>query len=299
MNEFGIQTINYYKNKSLLKTVQELLKIKADVYHITGDVHYLALFLPRRKTTITIHDIGHYKNNKGSLKFYIFALLWFILPIAWVKKITVISELTKNDLIRYFKINPYKIEVIENPITQTLIPVYKEFNIQETSILQIGTGWHKNLIGLIEAIKGLNCKIEIIGNPSTELRQKIEDYHIEYNIETNVSNERICEKYEECDILYFASFIEGFGLPIIEAQTIGRPVITSNISPTKEVAGDAAILVNPHSSQEIRTAILLLIHDGILRNGLIEKGFENIKRFLPNKICNDYYQFYKTFFSVK
>jgi glycosyltransferase involved in cell wall biosynthesis len=213
-----------------------------------------------------------------------------------VKKITVISELTKNDLINYFNISPDKIEVIENPITQQLSRSPKLFNTLKPSILQIGTGWHKNLTGLIEAVKGLSCKIEIIGHPDTKLQQKMRDYNIDYSIETNISNERVCEKYKECDILYFASFSEGFGLPIIEAQVVGRPVITSNMSPTKEVSGGAAILVNPYYSQEIREGIKKLIEDSKYRKLLIEQGINNAKRYNPISITKKYYLFYQKYF---
>jgi glycosyltransferase involved in cell wall biosynthesis len=79
---------------------------------------------------------------------------------------------------------------------------------------------------------------------------------------------------------------------IIEAQAIGRPVITSNISPTKEVAGEGAILVNPDSIEEIKTAIIKLIEDNIYRDVLIHKGLENVKHYNVAIIATKYLKFY-------
>ncbi len=292
MNDFHIETQLYYRHVSFWKTLKELRKIKADVYHITGDVHYLALFLSRKKTTITIHDIVGYKTNKNWLKSRVIALLWFILPIWWVKKITAISELTKKDLIDYFQISPDKIIVIENPISIKVARSPKELNSSYPTILQIGVGWHKNLGGLIEAVKGLPCHIDIVGNPDKSLIDQMIKYNVSYHIETNIPDQQVVEKYQQCDMVYFASFFEGFGLPIIEAQSVGRAVITSNISPMKDVAGDGAVLVNPHSVQEIRNGIENIINNHVYRDDLIQKGFTNAKRYAPHIIAAQYFQLY-------
>lgn len=290
-----IETEVYYRNTSFWRSLVELQRLKADLYHITGDVYYLALFLPRKKTTFTVHDIGAFKNNAKTLKQYLFALLWFILPIWWVKKITVISDLVKQDLISYFKIKPEKIAVIENPISLELEFKKNEIICQKPNILQIGTGWHKNLIGLIEAVKGLECTLTIIGNPSKDLISKMNEYAVEFIIHSNISNEAVKDLYSKCDLVYFASFSEGFGLPILEAQAIGRPVITSDISPMKEVAGAGAVLVNPSSFQEIQEAIQRLLDDKGLYLQYVEKGQINLQKYNPRLISQKYYQFYKKF----
>jgi glycosyltransferase involved in cell wall biosynthesis len=266
------------------------------INHITGDIYYLALVLPRKRTTMTVHDIGFYKYNIKTVHQLLKRWIYVDLSIRRVKKITAISELTKNDLINYCRIKSSKIEVIENLVTLKIDYAPKKINAEKPSILQIGTGWHKNLIGLIEAVRGINCRIEIVGNPSAKLKGKMNEYGIEYNIENNVSDERICEKYRECDIVYFASHSEGFGLIIIEAQTVGRPVITSNISPTKEVAGDGAVLVNPDSVEEIRAAIMRLIDDDKFRDIIIRNGLKNIERYNSAAIAKHYMRFYNNIF---
>ncbi len=294
MEKNRVKTIIYFSKKSLWKTLKQLRTINADIYHVTGDVYYLAIFLPRKKTIVTVHDIGAYKNFPKTIKSYIFALLWFILPLWKMKYITAISQLTKNDLVSTFRINSEKIKVIENPVSIPIKRTSYTFSKEKPTILQIGTGVHKNLIGLIEAVKSIPCKLEIVGNPSIDLLQKMDEYKIEYHITTGASEEQIIQKYEQCDMLYFASLSEGFGLPIIEAQTAGRPVITSRLAPMPEVAGLGAILVDPHSVDEIRQAISDIINDDSLRTGLIEIGIRNVERFSPQKIADDYLSFYKS-----
>ena len=90
---------------------------------------------------------------------------------------------------------------------------------------------------------------------------------------------------------------EGFGLPILEAQATGRPVITSNEASMPEVAGDAAILVNPYEVVEIKEAVEKIISDKKLREDLIKKGIENIKRFTPEKIAENYASLYRKTFN--
>ncbi|MDR0559189.1 MAG: glycosyltransferase [Prevotellaceae bacterium] len=288
----GVEVILYYLTGNLMKDILAIRKTMADIFHITGDIHWIALFLPGKRTAMTIHDIGFYTNHKHTPKLIIKRYLYCDLPVYHLHKITAVSRETKSQLLKIIGIKPDKIEIIENPVTQKVEFSPKTFNKSKPVILQIGTGQHKNLIGLVEAVRGINCRIEIVGNPSNELLVKMDEYGIEYNIETNIGNERICEKYRECDIVYFASTVEGFGLIILEGQSIGRPVITSNISPMAEIAADGALLVNPASVKEIRSGIIRLIDDSEYRETLIEKGLVNVKRFQPAEISKKYIEFY-------
>ena len=86
---------------------------------------------------------------------------------------------------------------------------------------------------------------------------------------------------------------EGFGMPILEAQAVGRAVISSNLFSMPEVAGDSAVLVDPFNIGEIRSAILKIISDDTFREDRIRKGFENIKRFDPELIANQYFGLYE------
>ena len=101
------------------------------------------------------------------------------------------------------------------------------------------------------------------------------------------------EAYENADVLLFCSLIEGFGMPILEAQSVGRVVITSNVSAMPEVAGDSAVLVGPLSINDIRAAIERVLADDDYRNTLIEKGLQNIKRFNAATVAQQYAALYE------
>jgi len=101
------------------------------------------------------------------------------------------------------------------------------------------------------------------------------------------------QQYVDADILTFVSTYEGFGMPIVEANVVGRPVLTSNISSMPEVAGDAACLVDPFDVNSIREGLLKIIQDDNYRNNLIEKGKVNAQRFNPSFIAKMYLDIYK------
>ena len=226
------------------------------IHHITGAVNYLALTLPRKKTILTVHDIGYYENplNEG-LKKVIYKWFWFKLPLKHVAFITVVSEFTKNKLIEKFDVHESKIIVIPNPVLPHFKTVLKQHSKSAFKILQIGTGAHKNLLNLIKAVVGLDVELLIIGNPSQSERESLLNKNISHKIYTGLTDEKVFELYVESDLLFFASFYEGFGMPIIEAQKVGRPVITSNFGAMKEVANGTAILVDPENYKEIRSCI--------------------------------------------
>ena len=295
MNNLSHEAILYTCSGSWIKDICNIRKINADIYHISGDVYFLSLLLPRKKTTITYHDIARIKNFKPSFRVFIIALLFFIFPAWKIKKLTCVSSLTKDDIVNYFRINPQKITVIDNPLSLKLTYVPKEFNAVKPVILQIGTGTHKNLTGLIEAVKGIPCQLKVIGEPSADQIKKMDFYNIEYSVESLLTNNQVIERYCMCDILFFASFSEGFGMPIVEAQAIGRPVITSNTAPMPNVAGKGAVLVDPASSQDIRKALISIITDSENRQILIREGLNNIERYNLTAVTRKYIKFYEGF----
>jgi glycosyltransferase involved in cell wall biosynthesis len=94
-------------------------------------------------------------------------------------------------------------------------------------------------------------------------------------------------------MVVFASLYEGFGLPILEAQAMGRPVITSNFGAMREAAGDGALLVDPHSVDEIRAAIMRIMNEPGLREELVCKGRENAEKFRADPIALKYAEIYR------
>ena len=98
--------------------------------------------------------------------------------------------------------------------------------------------------------------------------------------------------YSYASSLLFPSHYEGFGLPILEAMSYGCPVITSNTSSMPEVAGGAALLVNPNNYSEIADSIILLENNLLLRNILIQLGFKNCEKYNWEKVSSDTLEIY-------
>lgn len=265
------------------------------INHITGDVHFLALGLKGRKNILTIHDLGHCDKlrKRSFLQYYIYTLFWYRLPLRHIDIVTVVSQFTKEKLMEYFQYPEDRIRLIYDPVK----PVFKFSERKQCGvtphILMLGTGAHKNLNGLIEASKDTNFHLDIIGWPSDEELTKLKNYNIPHTVFNRLTDEQVYERYVACDILFMASFYEGFGMPIVEAQSVGRPVITSNIGAMKEVAGNTAMLVDPNNVTEIKQALLQLANDPKCYQQMVEMGKRNTTNYHHQTIANNYLNVYK------
>lgn len=264
---------------------------KADIHHITGAVNYLAFGLPGKKTILTVHDIGHYTETIKGWKKIVYKYLFWVFPLRRVKRITTISDFTKRELIKHFNIDSSKIVVIPNPINPDF--QFRPFAKSEIPIiLQIGSGRNKNINLLLRATQGLRIKLLLIRPPDEMLINEMERLGINYEFRYNLTIAQLIEAYSESQIIFFVSTYEGFGLPIIEGMTIGRPVITSNKSPMKEVAGDAALMVDPEDVIGLRTAITKLIESPTLYKELVDRGIRQVEMYQLSRISKQYQDLY-------
>jgi glycosyltransferase involved in cell wall biosynthesis len=291
--------VSKHESNGLVKRLYncfEAWRNQGPVNHVTGDVNYLGLFLNRRNTIQTILDCVHLNSSQG-IKYQVLKLFWLSIPERRARFITAISESTKQEILRHHQCDPDKIIVIPVAISPKYKRADKPFNKERSRILQVGTAHNKNIPRLIEALKGMPCVLHIIGKQNEEYEALLKQYNIEYKYEWGLTDEQIIQRYEEADILSFVSTYEGFGMPILEAQSVGRAVITSNIYSMPEVAGDAAVMVNPLEVNEIRKGLEKIIHDDAFRTGMILRGFENVKRFDPDTIAGMYLSLYQKVFS--
>ncbi len=280
--------------KSFLLHKPEMTKLVGD-YDIffTPNINFLSFSKKdKSKKIITVHDISfklfpEFFSKKGKM--------WHKLtkPEKLFKNfdhIITVSNNTKNDLVKYYSIDPNKITVIhlgvnapDNTI-QRIIP--------EDYLLYIGTiEPRKNIEGIIKSFEDFctennikNLKLVLAGKDGWNnkyIYKLIDKSPLKENIivKNYVSQEDKNSLYKYAKIFLFPSFYEGFGIPIIESQSYGVPVITSGNSSMLEVAGDSAVCVNPYNTNEIKEAIKNLYFDKNLYEYYKNKSLENSKKY--------------------
>jgi len=245
-----------------------------------------------------IHDCAYdrFKEFENALSKIYFRAMFYGAKY-FSKKIVTVSNFSKKELIKLYKIQPNKIAVIYEGVPElpkvddkSLQDTLNKFNINRPYFLYIGN-WRprKNLPGLIGAFKLFKEKgsdyLLVIGGRKDkrflDLEKEIKNNQLEGKVilTDTLSQEEVAALYKGAKALTFPSFYEGFGLPVLEAQSLGIPVLTSNTSALPEVAGDSVLYVNPYEVEEIAKGMEKIALDEKLRENLIQKGYENIKRF--------------------
>ncbi len=235
----------------------------------------------------TIHDLNHLDRpeNSSFLKrvFYNFV----IKPrCSKAKKIFTVSEFSRQRIIQWSHVDADKVINIGNGVSSNYNQFVEPYKPGFVYLLCVGNRkLHKNEARLISAFGSadISKKINLIftGLPSVELVEMCEKFNITDRVHFlgNVSESKLPSLYKGALALIFPSLYEGFGLPVVEAMACGIPVLTSNTTSLPEVAGDAAILVNPESVDDIKAGIEKLVSDQMLREDLIAKGLERAKFF--------------------
>lgn len=274
----------------LLNLLQALF-LRGDVIHITGDIHYLALGLVGRKVVITVHDLAPLRTSRGWRR-RLLEVLWYRLPFRIASSVTTISKAVRDELVEAFDMASNAIEVIPNCISPSFKPVPKAWPDKPT-VLMVGTRPQKNIERMAAALSGLPVQAFIIGTLTAAQSKAFAASGVPVTMSGIIDDAEVLRAYQNADLLAFASTYEGFGLPILEAQAIGRPVLTSNFGSMAEVAGDSSCLINSHATKSIRDGLEMLLWDSGYRNQLIERGFANAKCFSVTVSAEAYASLYR------
>jgi glycosyltransferase involved in cell wall biosynthesis len=287
--------ISRYQSRGLLGrmyNIFEAIRKQEGVNHVTGDIGYLALFLRKKNTVLTIHDCGSMHRLTGWRRFS-FRMFWLWLPVRRCTIVTVISEYTKEEVMRYTGCPEAKIRVVPDPVGDEFRPFPQAFRTTRPCILQVGSGPNKNVGRLAAALRNIPCELHIVGPLREDDRRELIATGVRFRISQSLTDEQMLQAYQDCDLVVFASTYEGFGLPIVEAQAAGKPVVTSSLPPMCDVAGGAAALVDPYDPASIREAIIKVIGDPAYRKTLVGTGLSNAARFSPSSIAGQYAAIYR------
>ena len=277
----------------------DLRREKVDLFHAP---HYVLPPLTPCKSVVTIHDCIHlrfpqYLPNRLA---YVYARSSMWVATHRAARVLTVSETSKRDILRYFRVPESRIDVIYNAIDERLgeaptdaevAQVRERYQLNDPFVLYAGNiKPHKNLERLIEAFNTLrrggleNVKLLIIGDEISKyaaLRHAVHKHKLHKHVRFFgfVPDKTLASLYRLASVFVFPSLYEGFGLPPLEAMAAGTPVITSNVSSLPEVVGDAAILIDPYDPDAIAEAMRRVLTDETLRADLREKGLARVQEF--------------------
>jgi glycosyltransferase involved in cell wall biosynthesis len=295
---FKLRVIPFPKFWTQTRLTFELLLHPVDVFFMT--IQALPFVHPKN-SVITVHDIAYEIYPKAFSGFMLFYLKLTTRWGVWrAKKIITVSESTKHDVERIYKIRPEKIESLHLGVDESykplgypeVQPVLDKYGLSfKKYILFVGTIQpRKNLVGLLEAFEKLKKdnhieeKLVIVGRKGwlwEPIVERIETSPVRDSIKmmdyTNV--EDLPALYNGASLLTLPALYEGFGLPPLEAMACGTPVVVSNLSSMPEVVGDAGVLVDPNSIDSIAQGLLKVLVDPELRAEMSRKGIERAKLF--------------------
>ncbi len=294
------ETAAPYSLREQLSVPNDLRRERVDLFHAP---HYVLPPLTRCRSVVTIHDCIHlrfpqYLPNRVAYA-YARGSLWVATHRS--DRVLTVSEASKRDILRYFRVPDAKIDVIYNaiderygqaPPQEEIERVRERYQLDGPFILYAGNiKPHKNLERLIEAFHSLrrgggfdHVRLLIIGDEISKyatLRRAVHRHKLHKYVRFFgfVPDETLASLYRLASVFVFPSLYEGFGLPPLEAMASGTPVITSNVSSLPEVVGDAALLIDPYEPESIADAMRRVLTDASLRDHLRERGLARVRDF--------------------
>jgi glycosyltransferase involved in cell wall biosynthesis len=297
-----------------LRIPQDRMFPGIDLFHATD---HLLPRLTRIRTVFTLHDLIfrlYPETHKPLNRWFLTLVMPRFLKAA--DAIIAVSEHTKRDAVRFYGLDEAKIHVIYEGVDARFRPasaeamarVRRDHGLPPEFILSLGTiEPRKNLTSLLEAYhdlraRGFEAKLVIVGQKGWLYEGFFRRLH-ELGLENEVlftgfvPDADLPALYSAAELFVFPSLYEGFGLPVLEALACGAPVVTSNRSSLPEVAGDAALLVDPTSVADVQAAIITVLESEDVRADLRARGPRQAARFSWDKTARETLSVYQSVFT--
>lgn len=231
---------------------------------------------------VTHHDITYIRYPQSfSKKFRMLYKLLIPLMLKNSKKVITVSDFSKQEISEHYHVDKEKIEIINNAVNGEFIPMNNSHK-ERYALAVSSANYHKNFAMMIDAFLESNADMSlyIIGSMSSLSFSSVkytEDPRIKFL--GRVDDKELITIYQKASFFIFPSLYEGFGIPPLEAQACGCPVISSNVASMPEVLENSVIYFNPFNKSEIIAAIEKISADQLLSEQLIQKGLANVERF--------------------
>jgi glycosyltransferase involved in cell wall biosynthesis len=287
---------------SLTEQVKVPLALHREGVTLFHAPHYVLPPLVDCRSVVTIHDCIHlmFPQYLPGRAAHLYARASIAMAAHRATRVLTVSESSKRDILRFVDVPPGKIDVIYNafddrfavePREEDVIRVRERYQLHDEFVLYAGNVKpHKNLERLIDAFervraRGLDrLKLVLIGDDISKyaaLRRAVHRHQLHKYVRFlgYLPEETLAVMYRLAGVFVFPSLYEGFGLPPLEAMASGTPVVTSNVSSLPEVAGDAALLVDPYDPEAIASAVWSVLTDESVRRTLRGKGLARAREF--------------------
>jgi glycosyltransferase involved in cell wall biosynthesis len=311
---FSRKLSSLWRSKWMTK---DLIELDIELFHglsheIPVNIHQTSI-----KSVVTIHDLifEHYPEQYNPLDVKLYQRK-FRHACQHADRIIAISEQTKKDIVDFYQTDPNKIDVCyqscDSSFNSSVSKEQKQlvaakFSLPTKFFLSVGSIIErKNLLNICKAVQMLEKNSEVnlvvIGKGSGKYKNEVDSFIEKNNLSSkitflsDVNSADLPAIYSLSEALIYPSYFEGFGIPVLEALSVGVPVITSAVSCLPEAGGDAALYVNPDNPNEIADSMLKVLKGGEDVQAMIGKGFVHAEKF-SNKNCAT--QVMKTYQMVK
>lgn len=275
-----------------LKHPFKLTHTEADVYHAVDPREVLPIWMARCRPLITtLHDLIVYEFDQAFKRRWTYLSRFYLRFLNRSDRIIAVSESTKRDAVRRLDINPEKIDVVYHGVNDRfrVLPADQQtVELEDGSILMVGRPQprknHEGVAAALERLdeRGSEAHLYIVGADEDDvahLRESTDFGERRIHPTGYVDDEVLVEYYNAADVVAVPSYYEGFGFPVLEAMACGTPVITSDRSCLPEIAGDAAIVVDPDDPDAIAMSIETVLTDAKRRASLRDSGLRRSASF--------------------